>query len=70
MTRAEIQLVVFIVSALLIGAGVQWWRGRDARNLEIPTTATPAPAKWAHPPYVFKSQKEAREAHDKSTKEN
>ncbi len=68
-TRAEIQLVVFILSALLIGAGVQWWRGSEARNLQIPAATTPAPAKWARPPYVFKSQKDAREAHEKALKE-
>jgi len=66
MTHAEIKLVVFIVLALLLGAGVQWWRGREARNLQIPAATTPAPAKWARPPYVFKTQKEAREAHEKA----
>lgn len=64
MTRSEIQIVVFLVLALLTGAMVQWWRGREARNLPVPVPAaasTPAPG-WAKPPYVFKSAKEAREA--------
>lgn len=68
MTRAEIQLVVFIVSALLLGAGVQWYRGRTARELQIPAAATPAPG-YARPPYIFKSPKEARDAHAKAEKE-
>jgi hypothetical protein len=66
MTRGEIQIVVFLGVALLTGALVQWWRGRDARNVQIPAATTPAPATWAKPPYVFKSTKEAREAHDKA----
>ena len=62
MTRAEIQLVMFLVLALLTGATVQWYRGRSARELQIPAATTPTPPGWARPPYVFKSVKEAREA--------
>jgi hypothetical protein len=62
MTRGEIQIVVFLVLALLTGAIVQWWRHGDARSAPIPAAATPAPAGWAKPPYVFKSSKEVRAA--------
>ena len=55
MTRDEIRLVVFILSALLVGALVQHWRTR------LPGTptmqSTPPPHGWAKPPYVLKEKK-------------
>jgi hypothetical protein len=65
-TRGEIQIVVFLVLALLAGALVQWWRGSDVRSASIPAAATPPPAAWAKPPYVFKTIKEARAAHEQA----
>ena len=58
MTRDEIKLVVFILSALLIGALVQHYR----TALPLPATAapTPAPHGWAKPPYVLKETKSRR----------
>ncbi len=54
MTKDEIKLVVFILSALLIGALVQHFR----RPLALPSAAaTPAPHGWAKPPYVLKETK-------------
>ncbi len=58
MTRDEIRLVVFILTALLIGVLVQHWRAR------IPSTpaAEPAPVPhgWAKPPYVLKEKATSR----------
>ena len=58
MTRDEIRLVVFILSALLIGALVQHYR----TALPLPSVAapTPAPHGWAKPPYVLKETKSRR----------
>ena len=51
MTKDEIKLVVFILSALLVGALVQHYR----TALPLPSaTTTPAPHGWAKPPYVLK----------------
>jgi hypothetical protein len=69
MTRGEIQIVVFLVLALLTGALVQWLRARDTREHAPATAATPAPARWAKPPYVFKSPKETREAGERAAKQ-
>jgi hypothetical protein len=57
MTRDEVKLVIFILSALLIGALVQHYRTR----LPLPSAA-PAPAShgWAKPPYVLKEKKGSR----------
>ena len=57
MTKDEIKLVVFILSALLIGALVQHCR----TALPLPAaTSTPAPHGWAKPPYVLKETKSRR----------
>ena len=59
MTRDEIKLVVFILSALLVGALVQHYR----TALPLPSaTTTPAPHGWAKPPYVLKETKSRRAA--------
>ena len=60
MTRDEIKLVVFILSALLVGALVQHYR----TALPLPSAAapTPAPHGWAKPPYVLKETKSRRAA--------
>lgn len=59
MTRDEIKLVVFILSALLVGALVQHYR----TALPLPSSAsTPAPHGWAKPPYVLKETKSRRAA--------
>jgi len=58
MTRDEIKLVVFILSALLVGALVQHYRTR------LPSSPVAAPARaqhgWAKPPYVLKEKKSSR----------
>lgn len=69
MTRGEIQVVVFLVLALLAGATVKWLRGSDART-QVPTGEAPAAPGWARPPYIFKSAKEAREAHAQAKSTN
>ena len=58
MTRDEIKLIVFILSAVLIGALAQHYRTR----LPLPSAAapTPAPHGWAKPPYVLKESKGRR----------
>ncbi|MEI7822050.1 MAG: hypothetical protein WCK55_14140 [Verrucomicrobiota bacterium] len=55
MTRDEIKLVVFILSALLVGALVQHWRARLPGTSAMPST--PPPHGWAKPPYVLKEKK-------------
>ena len=58
MTRDEIKLVVFILSALLIGALVQYYRTRlPPASVAAPT---PVPHGWAKPPYVLKEKKSSR----------
>ncbi len=58
MTKDEIKLVVFILSAFLVGALVQYYR---ARLPNLPAAApTPAPHGWAKPPYVLKEAKTTR----------
>ena len=57
MTRDEIKLVVFILSALLIGALVQHYRTRLPASPAVPTLA---PHGWAKPPYVLKEKKSTR----------
>ena len=60
MTRSEIQLVVFILGALILGALVQHWR---AEHPTAPPPPAAAPSnKWAKPPYVFKNRKEMEQA--------
>lgn len=56
MTKDEIKLVVFILSAILIGALVQHYRTR----LPLPPSPPPAPHGWAKPPYVLKEKKTGR----------
>ena len=53
MTRDEIKLVVFILSALLVGTLVQHYR----TNLPLPPAPPPAKHGWAKPPYVLKETK-------------
>ena len=55
MTRDEIKLVVFILSAVLIGALAQHYRTRLPNSSAIPPT--PPPHGWAKPPYVLKETK-------------
>ena len=55
MTKDEIKLVIFILSALLVGALVQHWRARLAGTSAMPST--PPPHGWAKPPYVLKEKK-------------
>lgn len=69
MTRGEIQIVVFLVLALLTGALVQWLRARDTREHAPAAAAAPEPARWAKPPYVFKNAREAREAGEQVPKQ-
>ena len=57
MTKDEIKLVVFILSALLIGALVQHYRQRLPK---MPAAPTPTPHGWAKPPYVLKETKSRR----------
>ena len=56
MTRDEIKLVVFILSAILIGALVQHYRTR----LPLPPAPPPPAHGWAKPPYVLKEKKSSR----------
>lgn len=62
MTRNEIQLVVFIIVALVAGALFQDWRAR--RPISPPTPPPPPSKKWAKPPYVFKNRSEMNHAAD------
>lgn len=62
MTRDEIKLVVFILSALVIGAFVQHLRTRQP----VPSTPEAAARGWAKPPYVLKSGKEKRSVAEES----
>ncbi|MEO6786488.1 MAG: hypothetical protein ABI318_10180 [Chthoniobacteraceae bacterium] len=57
MTRDEIKLVVFILSAFLLGALVQHCRTRIPSSSAAPT---PTPHGWAKPPYVLKETKSRR----------
>lgn len=54
MTRDEIRLVVFILSAILIGAVVQHYRARLPLSEETPPAAPNRG--WAKPPYVLKEK--------------
>ena len=56
MTRDEIKLVVFILSAILVGALVQHYRSR----LPLPPAPPPPKHGWAKPPYVLKEKKSSR----------
>lgn len=56
MTRDEIRLVVFILSAILVGALVQHCRTR----LPLPPAPPPPQHGWAKPPYVLKEKKASR----------
>ena len=56
MTKDEIKLVVFILSAILVGAVVQHYRSR----LPLPPAPPPAQHGWAKPPYVLKEKKSSR----------
>ena len=58
MTKDEIKLVVFILSAVLIGALAQHFRKRIPNASEAPLT--PPPHGWAKPPYVLKEKKTSR----------
>ncbi len=58
MTKDEIKLVVFILSAFLIGALTQHYRTRIPNASEAPVT--PPPHGWAKPPYVLKEKKSSR----------
>ena len=63
MTRDEIKLVAFILYALRIGVAAKHWRSSQGVTSRQPPPASHAPAK---PPYIFKTPKEAREAHARS----
>jgi hypothetical protein len=54
MTRDEIRLLGFVLLALAVGAGVQWWVKSDSMQ----PAAAPVERKrgWPDPPYVFKSR--------------
>jgi hypothetical protein len=57
MTRDEVRLVAFVILALCLGAGVQWWRGGGSSAAAGVAPATVEKKKgWAKPPYVFKSR--------------
>jgi hypothetical protein len=56
MTKDEIKLVVFILSAILAGALVQNYR----TSLPLPPAPPPPPHGWAKPPYVLKEKKSSR----------
>ena len=58
MTKDEIKLVVFILSAVLIGALAQHYRTRLPISSDTPPT--PPPHGWAKPPYVLKEKKSSR----------
>ena len=58
MTKDEIKLVVFILSAVLIGALAQHFRTRLPNSSGIPPS--PPPHGWAKPPYVLKEKKSSR----------
>jgi hypothetical protein len=58
MTRDEIKLVVFILSAFLIGALVQHYRTRLPGQSAV--APKPVPHGWAKPPYVLKETKTTR----------
>ena len=58
MTKDEIKLVVFILSAVLIGALAQHYRTRLPNAPDTPPT--PPPHGWAKPPYVLKEKKGSR----------
>lgn len=60
MTRNEIQLIVFIVVALVVGALFQ--NRRTNHPIPPPTQTPPSSKKWAKPPYVFKNRKEMERA--------
>ena len=57
MTRDEIRLTVFVLLALVVGAGVQWFARRDPA---VPSVVAPVrKTGWANPPYVFKSKSQS-----------
>lgn len=56
MTREEIRVVVFILTALIVGALYRHWR--MLHPVPPPPPAVEASRKWAKPPYVFKNEKE------------
>lgn len=58
MTKDEIKLVVFILSAVLIGALAQHYRTHIPNTSEAPVT--PPPHGWAKPPYVLKEKPSTR----------
>ena len=68
MTKGEIQLVVFLALALATGAMVKWWRGRETRALPVPPAKEAESPRWAKAPYVFKTEKGAREAQQREGK--
>lgn len=61
MTRDEIRLMLFVLVALAVGAGVQWWVRFDPAQPKAP--AEPKRG-WANPPYVFKSRAEMDRVRD------
>lgn len=65
MTRDEIKLVAFILFALLAGVSAKHWRSFQVADSSQPAHS-PAPQKSAKPPYIFKSPKEARDAHNRT----
>lgn len=65
MTRDEIKLIAFILFALLAGVAAKHWRTLQTANSSQPAQSLTL-QKSAKPPYIFKSPKEAREAHASS----
>jgi hypothetical protein len=67
MTRDEIRLMLFLLAALAVGAGVQWWARFDPAQPAAPVDAKKG---WTNPPYVFKSRAEMDRVRDSLEKDH
>ena len=65
MTSDEIKLIAFILFALLAGVAAKHWRTLQTADSSQPAQSL-VTQKSAKPPYIFKSPKEARDAHSRS----